>query len=234
MSILKRSLLIVALASLGSLVACKPQSGGNVKLENDDEKTFYAMGHTTGKRIERVEPTEAELNAFAQGLKDGAKGTEPKIQVSKFQSKIGQMFRSRMMKSVNVEKEKGKKFLETFVTKEGGKKTASGLAYKILDEGKGPKPKETDTVKVKYKGTLIDGTEFDANDAATFPLNRVIKGWTEGMQLVGAGGKVKLVIPAELGYGDVGAGAKIPGGATLVFDVELIEIQAPKKADKKK
>ena len=124
--------------------------------------------------------------------------------------------------------EKGKKFLENFVKTEKAQKTESGLAYKILTPGKDPKPKATDTVKVHYKGTLIDGTEFDSsykrNKPIEFPLNRVIKGWTEGMQLIGKGGKIKLVIPSDLAYGNQGAPPSIPGGATLVFEVELLDI----------
>jgi FKBP-type peptidyl-prolyl cis-trans isomerase len=115
-------------------------------------------------------------------------------------------------------------------TKETGKvtTTASGLKYEVLTEGSGPKPSATDTVTVNYKGTLTDGTVFDSSydrgQPATFPLNRVIKGWTEGVQLMNVGSKYRFTIPPELGYGAAGAGGKIPPNATLVFEVELLKI----------
>ena len=116
--------------------------------------------------------------------------------------------------------------------------TASGLQYKILTEGKGDSPKATDTVKTHYKGTLIDGTEFDSSysrgQPVTFPLGNVIPGWTEGLQLIKTGGKAKLFIPSNLAYGERGAGAKIGPNETLVFEVELISIEKPDAPAKKK
>lgn len=221
------------------LVGCQPKNKGggaaasNTELKTEDEKTYYAMGHTMGKRIERTEPTASEIGAFVAGFQDAATNGKPKVQVSEYQMKIGAMFRKRMSKRVDQEKEKGKKFLDSFVANEGGTKTASGLAYKVTKAGSDKKPTAEDVVKVKYEGTLIDGTKFDANDAATFPLNRVIRGWTEGLQLVGVGGSIKLVIPSDLAYGDVGSPPKIPGGATLVFNVTLHEIKPAEEAKKK-
>ncbi len=115
--------------------------------------------------------------------------------------------------------------------KEGVKTTASGLEYKVLKEGTGPSPKATDTVKVNYRGTTIDGTEFDSSykrgEPATFPVNRVIKGWTEALQLMKAGSKYQLVVPADLAYGERGAGSDIGPNSTLLFDVELLAIVPP-------
>jgi FKBP-type peptidyl-prolyl cis-trans isomerase FkpA len=146
-----------------------------------------------------------------------------------YQQKIQDMFKARMEKqSVDVKK-KGAEFLEKFV-KEGATKTASGMAYKHLKVGTGATPKETDIVKVHYHGTLTDGTVFDSSrergKEVSFPLNRVIKGWTEGVQLMKVGGLTKFVIPSELAYGDAGAPPKIRGGETLVFEVELLGIEA--------
>ncbi|MCK5072501.1 MAG: FKBP-type peptidyl-prolyl cis-trans isomerase, partial [Bacteriovoracaceae bacterium] len=135
-------------------------------------------------------------------------------------------------------KETGKKYLESFLKKEDGKKTGSGLAYKIVTDGKGELPKSEDTVEVHYHGTLIDGTVFDSSKdrgkTVSFPLNRVIKGWKEGLQLIREGGKIKLVIPSDLGYGDQGAPPKIPGGSTLLFDVELIKIKSKTEIEKER
>lgn len=129
--------------------------------------------------------------------------------------------------------EEGKKFAEEFAKKDGVKKTSSGLLYRIVDAGKGNPIKETDVVKVHYTGKLADGTVFDSsrerNVPAEFPLNQVIKGWTEGLQLVKKGGKIELVLPADLAYGKEGAGASIPPNATLYFDVEVLDVIPAKK-----
>ncbi len=126
--------------------------------------------------------------------------------------------------------EKGEAFLKENATKEGVKATASGLQYKVLKEGEGKSPKATDTVVVNYKGTLIDGKEFDSSykrgEPATFPLNRVIPGWTEGVQLMKEGGKCQFTIPSKLAYGERGTpGGPIPPNATLVFEIELISVK---------
>lgn len=125
--------------------------------------------------------------------------------------------------------ERGQKFLKDNATKEGVKTTASGLQYKITKEGTGNNPKATDNVVVHYKGTTIDGKEFDSSykrgEPATFPLNRVIRGWTEGLQLIKEGGKATLYIPSELAYGSRGAGGAIGPDETLIFEVELLKIQ---------
>ena len=129
--------------------------------------------------------------------------------------------------------EEGKKFAEEFAKKDGVKKTPSGLLYRVVDAGKGNPIKETDVVKVHYTGKLADGTVFDSsrerNVPAEFPLNQVIKGWTEGLQLVKKGGKIELVLPADLAYGKEGAGASIPPNATLYFDVEVLDVIPAKK-----
>ena len=125
--------------------------------------------------------------------------------------------------------EAGKKFLEENALKEGITKTASGLQYEVLQEGTGPKPGHTSTVEVHYEGRLINGKVFDSSyqrkETISFPLNRVIAGWTEGLQLMATGSKYRLYIPSELGYGARGAGADIPPHSALIFDVELISIR---------
>ena len=218
------NLIIVSLIAL-SAVSCS--KGKDPKTE--EEKTFYAIGTMFGSRLTQLSMSEAEIDSLAAGLKDAAKGSKQKVDPMLYQSKIQAMFKSRMEKqSVDVKK-KGIEFLEKFL-EDGATKSASGMAYKHLKVGTGATPKETDIVKVHYHGTLTDGTVFDSSKdrgkEVSFPLNRVIKGWTEGVQLMKVGGLTKFVIPSELAYGDAGAPPKIRGGETLVFEVELLGIEA--------
>jgi len=218
------NLIIVSLIAL-SAVSCS--KGKDPKTE--EEKTFYAIGTMFGSRLTQLSMSDAEIDSLAAGLKDAAKGSKQKVDPMAYQAKIQDMFKSRMEKqSVDVKK-KGAEFLEKFL-KDGATKTASGMAYKHLKVGTGATPKETDIVKVHYHGTLTDGTVFDSSKErgkeVSFPLNRVIKGWTEGVQLMKVGGLTKFVIPSELAYGDAGAPPKIRGGETLVFEVELLGIEA--------
>lgn len=237
------SLVVLVLVGL-TAVSCS--KGKDPKTE--EEKTFYAIGTMFGSRLTQLSMSDAEIDSLASGLRDAAKGEKQKVDPMAYQQKIQDMFKSRMEKqSVNVKK-KGIEFLENFIKKEGATKTASGMAYKHIKEGTGPSPKETDIVKVHYHGTLTDGTVFDSSrergKEVSFPLNRVIRGWTEGVQLMKVGGLTKFVIPSELAYGDAGAPPKIRGGETLVFEVELLGIEkapaageaapAPAAAPKKK
>ena len=226
---------IVALMMSGLVVGCNKQSSSSVDLKSEDSKTFYTMGYTLGQRFEKLNLKEAEVDSIVAGLKDGVKAVEGKVDVVAYRAKIQPLIQSKMQVVAENEKKGGASYMESFLKEEGAKKTESGLGYKVLSEGKGANPKPTDTVKVHYTGKLTDGSVFDSsverNQPATFPLNRVIKGWTEGVQLIKPGGKIKLVIPSDLAYGDNGAPPKIPGGATLTFEVELLEIV---KEEKKK
>lgn len=221
---------LILLAAI-TLFACNKQA--KVSLSNDELKTFYTVGHTMGQRMKNLNLSDDEIAAVNMGLTDAAKGTKAQVNPDEYRAKIQNLFKERMTKAAQSEKDSGKAFLDKFAKEKGVVKTESGLAYKILSEGKGAMPKATDTVKVHYHGTLTDGTVFDSSkergQPVTFPLNRVIKGWTEGVQKVKEGGKIKLVIPSELAYGDSGAPPKIPGGSTLVFEVELLEIVKDQK-----
>ncbi len=226
-------------ALIGLLVAGTVITGcqKEAEVKTEEDKTFYALGTMFGQRLSSFGLSEKELAIVSKGLKDSAQAKKLAIDPVKYQKNVRELFQSRMKKKSEGVKESGVAYLEKFV-KDGAMKTKSGLAYKILKEGTGAKPKATDTVEVHYHGTLIDGTVFDSSverkKKVSFPLNRVIKGWTEGLQLVGVGGKIRLVIPSSIGYGDNGAPPKIPGGSTLVFDVELFDIKAPAPAKKKK
>ncbi len=230
---MKGKSIVLSLALGMSLIGCK-KAEKKVEIKTEEDKTFYTIGSMLGQRLATLGLNDQEIGAVTKGIVDAAKGKEPLVAVRDYQPKVQELFRERMKKQSSKTKEDGKKFLESFVSKEGAQKTASGLAYKILKAGTGKKPTATDTVEVHYHGTLIDGTVFDSSvdrkKTVSFPLNRVIKGWTEGLQLIGEGGKIRLVIPAELAYGDSGAPPKIPGGATLNFEVELFKVMAPQAA----
>ena len=229
-----KKILVLALRATVA-VGC---SKGGKDPKTEEEKTFYSIGTMFGSRLTQLGMSEVELDALTLGLRDAAKGTKQKVDPMAYQQKIQDMFKTRMEKQAGDIKKKGNEFVDEFVKKEGATKTASGLAYKVITEGTGATPKETDVVKVHYHGTLMDGTVFDSSverkQEVSFPLNRVIKGWTEGLQTMKVGGKSKFVIPSELAYGDAGAPPKIAGGATLVFEVELIAIEkaAPEAAPK--
>lgn len=201
--------------------------------KTEEQKTLYAVGVMFGSRLKQLGFSETEADMIVQGVRDSVLARPLVVESEDYSSKIQELFRKRRGRIVEVEKKQGAEFMEKFLKEEGFKKTESGLAYKITKPGTGKKPQKDATVTVHYVGKLINGEVFDSsrerNKPATFSLGQVIKGWGEGLQLVKAGGSIQLVIPSSLGYGDRGAPPKIPGGATLIFDVELLEIKAPKK-----
>lgn len=225
-------MLTVFFSVLG-LVSCEDKLGGgssvaDTKLETEEQKTFYAMGQMLGRNLAQLDLSDKEIAALNKGVVHAAKGVESEVDMVKYQAQIQKLFQERMQADVEKQKKIGAKYMKEFTSKDGVKVTKSGLAYKILKEGSGKSPAETDTVEVHYHGTLPDGTVFDSSvdrgEKIKFALNRVIPGWTEGLQLMKEGGKAKFVIPSDLAYQDRGAKPKIPGGATLTFEVELLDI----------
>lgn len=195
---------------------------------NDEQKTLYAIGVALSQSLHDFSLNEAELEIVKSGLADGVLKRRLKVDMQTFGPKIEQMGKTRGAAVAEKEKKAGATFLAKAAAEPGAKKTASGAIVKTLQEGSGPSPSATDKVKVHYHGTLVDGTVFDSSvkrgQPATFPLGNVIKCWTEGMQQIKVGGKSRLICPADIAYGERGSPPVIRPGATLIFDVELLEI----------
>ena len=192
-------------------------------------KTLYAIGLVLSQNLAALKLTAAELASVQEGLSDGVLGRPAKVDVKDYGQSIRDFAGKRMAAAAEVEKKAGAAFLEKAAAEPGAVKQPKGFVYKETKAGTGAAPKATDKVKVHYKGTLPDGTVFDSSidrgQPATFSLNGVIPCWTEGVQLMKEGGKARLVCPPDLAYGDMGSPPKIKGGATLVFEVELISIE---------
>ncbi len=198
---------------------------------NDEQKTLYAIGVAVSQSVGGLALTESELEMVKAGMTDAALSRPLKVDMQAYGPKMQQFAQSRASIGAEKEKKAGAAFLAKATAEAGARKTASGAIVKEMKAGTGPTPKATDTVKVHYHGTLLDGTVFDSSvqrgQPATFPLNGVIKCWTEGVQEIKVGGKARLVCPADIAYGDRGSPPKIKPGATLVFEVELLEIVKP-------
>ncbi len=229
---------LCALGALGTvmLAACDTEnksadtSASSGELMNFTDSVSYSFGISVGNGLKSQKITDINTDLIAAGISDmisdQSKFDEKEAEaiITKYMDEI----RERNLSAARVE---GENFLAENSKKADVITTASGLQYKVIQEGNGPKPIATDQVRVHYHGTLIDGTVFDSSvdrgEPVTFPVQGVIPGWIEGLQLMNVGSKYQLFIPSDLAYGDRGAGAKIGPGATLVFDVELLEIVKP-------
>jgi FKBP-type peptidyl-prolyl cis-trans isomerase len=216
--------------------AAKPEA---LVLTTQKDKISYALGMNVGTNLQR-QSLDVDPAILLQGLKDGLAGSKPLLTEEEARTLLTQLQEDMRKKQAEkaqqmgaANKTEGEAFLAANKNKEGVITLPSGLQYKILKAGTGPKPAATDSVVCNYRGTLISGTEFDSSykrgQPATFPVNGVIKGWTEALQLMPVGSKWQLFVPASLAYGDRGAGADIGPNATLIFEVELLSIQAQSK-----
>ena len=200
------------------------------------DKVSYALGLGIGRQLAQMGATDLSIDDFAAAIKDVLEGNSLKVSNKDAQSIVESYFKEKETK-LNAERkaqgqiarEAGEKYLKENAKNEGVVTRPSGLQYKVLNEGTGRRPKATDQVVCHYEGFLVDGTVFDSSyqrgEPATFPLNGVITGWTEGLQLMQEGAKYRFFIPYRLGYGENGAGTIIPPYSTLIFDVELIEVK---------
>ena len=199
------------------------------------DKVSYALGLGIGRQLLDMGAQKLNIDDFAQAIKDVVGGKKPEIDDQEAQTLVQNFFqeqekqqRAAAAERFQTNREKGESYLVENGKKEGVVTLPSGLQYQVLKEGTGKKPKATDQVRCHYEGMLVDGTLFDSSvqrgEPAVFGLNQVIKGWTEGVQLMQEGAKYRFYIPYQLGYGEQGAGQQIPPYSALVFDVELIEV----------
>jgi len=197
-------------------------------LNTEMEKVSYSLGVNVAKSVKNQGLTSIDSEAIAQAFTDVFEGNELKISEQESNIILQDYFGKLAKEAQSANVEAGQKFLAENAKRDGVTKTSTGLQYEVLAEGSGDSPKETDQVTVHYHGTLIDGTVFDSSvergQPATFPVNGVIPGWVEALQLMKPGAKYKLFIPSNLAYGEKGAGGSIGPNATLIFEVELISV----------
>ena len=192
------------------------------------DKVSYALGMSIGRQLQQMNAAEVNVDDFAQAIKD-VFASKTSLTDSEAQQAVQDVFQRKAEEQAGAAKAEGEAFLAENAKKEGVVSLPSGLQYQVLREGDGRKPAATDQVECHYEGTLINGQVFDSSyqrgQTATFGLNQVIAGWTEGLQLMQEGAKYRFFIPYHLAYGERGAGQSIPPFATLIFDVELVKVK---------
>ena len=218
--------MFIVFVALLFIPACSPEP------KTEDQKAFYALGVQINKQLLIFNLSPEELKYVQQGMSDASAGKKLAIDPDASMQKIGELAKARMAKVAEKQKALAKPFLEKAAAEKGAQKTTSGLIYKEIKAGTGAQPKATDIVKIHYAGTFVDGKEFEntikRGHPIEVPLNRIFPCWTEGFGMMKVGGKAKLVCPSDLAYGDGGIPPVIPGGAALVFEVELLDVKAGK------
>ena len=240
----KLALGALLVAAVAAAAACQDQgqkkeetrAAGGAAAMTEDEKTIYVIGTRIGAQAAILHLNAAEVEALKRGVVDAALGKKPEVDAEVYGAKVQPFAQARIQKAAEASasaapilKQKGAEFADAAAKEPGAVKTASGLVFRSLSAGAGKSPVPTDTVKVHYRGALTDGTEFDSSikrgEPVDFALNGVIPCWTEGVQKMKVGEKARLVCPSSIAYGDQGRPPTIPGGATLVFEVELLAIK---------
>lgn len=239
----------VALATLAGAPSCKAQADKPAPapstaaagaaagtLTTEEDKTLYALGLALGLNITDFGLSARDLEIVKRGLGDAASGATQEVDIKVYGPKVRDLAMAKAKERAAAETAKAAVFVDQALKEAGAVKTPSGMVFIEQKKGTGASPKATDTVKVHYKGTLVDGKVFDSSydrgEPAQFPLKGVIACWTEGVQKMAVGGKAKLVCPPAIAYGERGSPPVIPPGATLVFEVELLEVGAPPAASR--
>ena len=217
---------------LGSMFACAQgagagQAASSPKLETDDQKTLYALGLLLGSNIKPFSLTADELAIVKAGLSDAVTNAKPQVELETYGPKVNELAQKRAAAGADDAKKKGQEFADNVAKQKDARKTASGVIVRTITPGTGPSPTADDTVKVQYEGKLVDGTVFDSSikrgQPAEFPLKGVVPCWTEALQQMKKGEKAQVVCPSSVAYGDRGSPPVIPPGATLSFEVELLD-----------
>jgi len=219
-----RNRLFIIFVALLFIAACSPEP------KTEEQKTFYALGATVNKQLAVFDMSPEERKYFLQGLSDASAGKKLVADPDANLQKINDLAKARMVRSTARQKALSKTYLEKAAAEKGAQKTPSGLIYKEIRAGTGVHPKPTDIAKVHYIGTLIDGREFENSIKRGQPvdmhLGRVIRCWAEGIRMMKVGGKAKLFCPSAIAYGDNGRPPNIPGGAAVIIEVELLDVQS--------
>jgi FKBP-type peptidyl-prolyl cis-trans isomerase FkpA/FKBP-type peptidyl-prolyl cis-trans isomerase FklB len=229
MSVRTLFLAVAGLALTVSVVIAAATARAEAKPSTDDEKTIYVLGYSLAGKLGPFQGLSGnELDALLAGLRDAMTNAKPQADPEQFGPKIAPLAQARSAKQAEQEKAASVDFLAKAAAEKGATKSPSGLIKRVIKEGSGPSPTESDTVKVNYQGTLRDGSVFDSSvergEPATFPANRVIPCWTEALKTMKVGEKAHITCPSEIAYGDHGMPPRIKPGAALAFDVELLEI----------
>jgi len=218
-----RKLMCVVFVALLLIMGCSKEP------KTDEQKAFYSLGVNIQKQLSIFDMSPEELKYVQQGMADATTGVKLATEPEASMQKLNELAKARMARITEKQKALAKPFLEKAATEKGAQKTASGLIYKEIKAGTGTQPQATDVVKVHYTGTFIDGKEFDSSvkrgQPVEFPLGQVIPCWSEGIGMMKVGGKARIACPSDLAYGDNGRPPIIPGGATLIFEVELLEVK---------